>query len=581
MGRLFVRRWLLPLVLATALVVGMLLSIRTQIGPGDQTAPGSAEPRLPTAQPLPAGCIRDPAGLPPAPAGPDGRASNYLHVCGAHLYDSEGHKVRIAGLNWSGMETGDHVPGGLGARRWQEILDQVAALGYNTIRIPFSNEALEPGLKVGNVDFTLNPDLRDRSPLEVLDLLVQGARDRGLKVILDRHRTTPGSQNPLWYGPDLSENRWVEDWRMLAARYAGNDTVIAADLSNEPRDPATWGSGDLATDWRLAAERAGNAILEVNPYLLIFVEGIESYLGDRYWWGGNLAGVRVAPVRLSVPNRVVYSPHDYGPEVSRQFWFEEPGFPGNLRAIWDWHWGYIQRDGIAPVVVGEFGGHSVGNDRDGQWQRALLSYLETREMGAVVWSLNPSWDTGGILESDWRTVVGPKQAEYSRILAPPLAVGASGVFGRAPHRLRAIVRQNVSAGDGSTLSFEIANDGPDPVDLSHLELRYQIRAADRIDLGRSPSIEIPGAAIDLVQADFVGGERGGESYLRVRFTAAAGFLPGYQRSTRATVRLPESDPEGALAEVDRGLAGDARPPDRPPDARRIGLYQDGVLVWGR
>ena len=44
---------------------------------------------------------------------------------------------------------------------------------------------------------------------------------------------------------------------MLARRYLGNDTVIGFDLHNEPHGSATWGDNNTATDWRLAAERAG------------------------------------------------------------------------------------------------------------------------------------------------------------------------------------------------------------------------------------------------------------------------------------------------------------------------------------
>ena len=54
---------------------------------------------------------------------------------------------------------------------------------------------------------------------------------------------------------------------MLAQRYASNPAVIGADLHNEPHGSATWGDGNPATDWRLAAERAGNAILAANPEL--------------------------------------------------------------------------------------------------------------------------------------------------------------------------------------------------------------------------------------------------------------------------------------------------------------------------
>ena len=69
------------------------------------------------------------------------------------------------------------------------------------------------------------------------------------------------------------------------------------------------GDGNPKTDWRLAAERAGNAILAANPDWLILVEGVEKYNNDWYWQGGNLAGARQYPVRLSHPDKLVYSPH--------------------------------------------------------------------------------------------------------------------------------------------------------------------------------------------------------------------------------------------------------------------------------
>ena len=37
---------------------------------------------------------------------------------------------------------------------------------------------------------------------------------------------------------------------------------------------------------------AQTAIGEVNPNMLIFVEGVASYQGQNYWWGGNLMGAK-------------------------------------------------------------------------------------------------------------------------------------------------------------------------------------------------------------------------------------------------------------------------------------------------
>jgi hypothetical protein len=61
--------------------------------------------------------------------------------------------------------------------------------------------------------------------------------------------------------------------------------------------------------------------------------------------------------------------------------------------------------GIAPVLVGEFGGRSVGNDQEGIWQRELVTYLQANGFDYTYWCWNPnSGDTGGILEDDWATI---------------------------------------------------------------------------------------------------------------------------------------------------------------------------------
>ena len=123
---------------------------------------------------------------------------------------------------------------------------------------------------------------------------------------------------------------------------------------------ATWGDGNESTDWRLAAERAGNAILEVNPDWLIVVEGVETYDNDYYWWGGNLAGAKTAPVRLSRPGAAGLLPARLRPGVWRQGWFDAPDFPENLPADLGGALGLPQdRRNIAPVLLGEFGGRSV------------------------------------------------------------------------------------------------------------------------------------------------------------------------------------------------------------------------------
>jgi hypothetical protein len=222
---------------------------------------------------------------------------------------------------------------------------------------------------------------------------------------------------------------------MLAQRYAGNPTVIGADLGNEPHGPATWGDGG-ANDWRLAAQRAGNAILAVNPNWLIIVEGIETTSAGSDWWGGNLSNAAAFPVQLNLPGHVVYSPHDYPASVFPQSWFSAPNYPNNLPAVWDKFWGYLYRQNVAPMLLGEFGS-KLQTTSDQQWLSQLVAYLGGGSGGLPAggqgiswtwWSWNPnSGDTGGILNDDWTTVNQTKVNDLKPIEAP-LPGGGSGTL---------------------------------------------------------------------------------------------------------------------------------------------------------
>ena len=339
--------------------------------------------------------------------------AGYWHTNGHKIEDSANQPIRIAGINWFGLETSNFAPHGLWVRGYRSMLDQIKTEGYNTIRLPYSNQLFDAGSTPNGIDFAQNPDLAGLTGVQIMDKIIAYAGDIGLRILLDRHRPDASGQSELWYTASCDEACWIRDWTMLAARYAGNTTVIGADLHNEPHGAACWGCGDLAKDWRLAAERAGNAILAVNPDWLIVVEGVESYGGQNYWWGGNLAGAGVAPVRLNVANRLVYSAHDYPASVYPQSWFSAPNYPANLPALWDATWGYLHKTNAAPVLVGEFG-TNLATMSDEQWLTALASYLGTGADGIhwTFWAWNPnSGDTGGLLNDDWQTINQAKQAK--------------------------------------------------------------------------------------------------------------------------------------------------------------------------
>lgn len=367
------------------------------------------------------------------------QGAGYWHTSGNTILDANGAVVRLSGVNWYGFETPDFLAHGLWAQDYKTILNTIKSLGFNVIRIPFSNELVESNPVPTN--FTTNANgvatntaLVGQTALADLDTIVGYAGSIGLRVILDNHRSEAGSSNEangLWYTSAYPQQNWIADWQALATRYSaakftfnGNPTVIGFDLRNEPHltgTSATSGScwtGDSVTNgcpttlttqnWPVAAQAAGNAVLAINPHLLIFVEGNDCYNGTCGWQGGNLIGVASNPVNLSVGNQLVYSVHDYGPNLFQQPWFNASTTPGSLDAVWNEYWGYISAQGIAPVWVGEFGTDNTATDIEnpaagsqGQWFQSLVGYLQANPaLNWTYWALNGE-DSYGLLDNNY------------------------------------------------------------------------------------------------------------------------------------------------------------------------------------
>jgi endoglucanase len=346
-------------------------------------------------------------------------ATGWLHTDGGTIRDSNNNPYTIKATSWFGLETPDCMPHGLwGTLTIDDALATIKSMGFNTVRLPYSNGCLAATSIKGNMNYWANRayNLQGKTPLDVMDTVIARAKANGLQIILDRHRPTSADQSPLWYTSAVPESKWISDWKMLADRYKNDPTVIGADLHNEPAGAATWG-GKAATDWQAASTRGGNAVLASNPNLLIIIEGIENQAtAGGTWWGGGLADVGANPVVLTTPNRVVYSPHDYPASLFAQKWFSDPAYPANLPSVWERNWGYLQKQGIAPVLLGEFGS-ALATDSDKAWMKAIVDYLKTNGMSYAYWSFNPnSGITGGLVQADWKT---PEQAKLDA-LAPIL-----------------------------------------------------------------------------------------------------------------------------------------------------------------
>ncbi len=312
--------------------------------------------------------------------------------------------------------------------------------------------------------YMFNPDFCDENgdtmdSMGIFDVLMKKCKKYGIKALIDIH--SPASHNSghnynLWYyepsaadadnmaansktGEEITYDMWIESVTWLAEKYKNDDTIIAYDLKNEPHgkrgyngttcptDIAKWDDSEDLNNWAFAATECGNSILDVNPNALILIEGVEQYpkteKGYTYdtadiwqasadvspwygaWWGGNLRGVKDYPIDFGSKSRnsqIVYSPHDYGPSVYNQTWFDKDFTTQTLLDdYWYDTWAYINDQDIAPLLIGEWGGHMDGG-KNQKWMELLRDYMIDNHINHTFWCLNPnSGDTGGLLDSSF------------------------------------------------------------------------------------------------------------------------------------------------------------------------------------
>jgi aryl-phospho-beta-D-glucosidase BglC (GH1 family) len=321
--------------------------------------------------------------------------------------------VRIDAVGWNGTDgAAGSALSGLFATSYQNIIDSMKADGFNTIRIPWSDVSLNAVPAQGEIDYSQNPDLQGLTTLQIYQKVVAYAGQIGMKVIFDHHTDDGGANgwggqqaNGLWFDSGPGSNgtdgdghagtvtaaQFEQDTLTLAKTFSGNSTVVGFDLDNEPTpgpsgtNGINWGQGG-PDDIQAMYTSVGNAVEAADPGALIIAEGILEYSDPPSGSGlntgvvapeGDLTGVATDPVTLNVPDKVVYSVHEYPNEIGDiDGVTSDTGAEAIDRMNADW--GYLISQNIAPVWVGEMGADMTSTDAK-NWAATLIPYLNGQD----------------------------------------------------------------------------------------------------------------------------------------------------------------------------------------------------------
>lgn len=399
-----------------------------------------------------------------------------LSTRGRYIVDADGNRFKLRSANWHGASgtwngSGDindpathhageqafQTPLGLDRASIDTIIDGLADVGVNSVRLPFSNAMIHDTRQVP--DLAANPALRGKTPLQVYDAVVDRLTARGFAVILNNHTTTSrwccGLDGNERWNTSQSEAQWQDDWLFMARRYAANKRVVGADLYNEVRrnalDDPNWGWGN-DHDWQRASQRVGDRILtEANPDLLIIVEGI-NWTGlpvDGFPHGRpTLEPARTLSHTLVDSGKLVYSAHFYGytgPNHSGATGIGEtsdPRYqdlsPQELKDVLYRQAFYVSSETgkhfTAPLWISEFGvGRNTTDPKSRAWFENFVDYLVANDTDFAYWPAVGfhdggngdgwsllAWDPAGNridISGDWRA------AAWQRLVTAPGRTG--------------------------------------------------------------------------------------------------------------------------------------------------------------
>lgn len=257
-------------------------------------------------------------------------------------------ELTIRGVVWSGMEKDNMIPDGLwGAdskssrgvigTKISNVLGFLSNNSINSVRLPLNADYINanpfPQLayihQYDNREITTWADPNTVKYFDLLGRLIETLQTNSISVLLDIHLLTMYPKDAYWYtNPyvNVTQSPLYTALSYLAKSYCNATywNVLGVDLKDEMTDVqwnANTADANIKTDWRGAAQVLANRVLELCPSWLVFIGGASSataaqtfsvgkgYEPSKHWDGGNLHNATKNPLAISVPNKIVYSPH--------------------------------------------------------------------------------------------------------------------------------------------------------------------------------------------------------------------------------------------------------------------------------
>jgi Endoglucanase len=316
----------------------------------------------------------------------------FLHQQGTAIIDENEQAVILRGVNfgawllWEGWEWGGplgqsetniknqmrQIVGDAGTAEFtQQVhaefiaendIRRVVQMGFNVVRVPLNYRLLEDDTQ---------PGVYLDSGWAVLDQLLAWCLHYKLYVVLDLH-SAPGGQSIiftsdpgptlLWDSNDL-QDRTINLWKSIAARYQNHSEVAGYDLLNEPIPPTP--AALVSIYQRIAA-----AIREVDTRHLLFVEGA-NFAKD-------------------------FSMFSEPPDANMAYTFHQYTTSASARAAEVEQWKTLAEAQNIPLWCGEFGQTDPDTVADAV---ALYSAAENHVSGQALWTWKDTLANGNQLFS--------------------------------------------------------------------------------------------------------------------------------------------------------------------------------------